>query len=166
MQFEKQGEYNGYQYYIVAQPAGHRCGYVNIPEGHYLYNKNYQDKLDISVDVLEGQKMGKRGVIDLFCWNGEDVNMGILFDVHGGITYSEDCLGDLKGWFIGFDCAHYYDAKDFSIMDEKYKEIEMRFQSRGIVRTREYVEQECHNLINQIIKYESYGEAIPEAKTL
>ena len=157
---EKRDEYKKFEYFCLALPVGHRCGYVRIPEGNKFYGKKYTDKLDFNLDVLKGEKIGKRNVIDVFLSNGKDVTMGLLFNVHGGVTYSYAGLitddGELFGWFIGFDCAHLGDAKDFSIMDDEYKKIEEEHPSfcpGDIIRSLDYVEQECKNLIDQIIKY-------------
>lgn len=44
--------YKGYKGLIIQHPSvGHLCGYVVIPEGHYLYEKHYDD---IDLDVHGG----------------------------------------------------------------------------------------------------------------
>ena len=104
---------------------------------------------------MNNKPIGKRGIVSVFCWDGKKVAMDLLFDVHGGITFSGK-LRDINGWWIGFDCAHSGDAKDTSIMDERHRELEEKYHLNfdgDIVRTKEYVEQECKNLIDQIIKY-------------
>ena len=85
----------------------------------------------------------------------------ILFNVHGGITFSDglSCYPitrDRYLWWFGFDCAHYGDAKDLKAFNEyfpekykKYKELELLYDY-GEVRTLDYVEQECRNLVEQI----------------
>lgn len=37
--------------------------------------------------------------------------LGYHYDVHGGITYSEECRDNEDDWWIGFDCSH---AGDYS----------------------------------------------------
>ena len=58
------------------------------------------------------------------------------FSVHGGITFADfdHPIKDTGLWWIGFDCGHCYDE--------------------GKIRTLEYVQQECRNLVDQIIEYE------------
>lgn len=66
------------------------CGYVGVPPSHPLYGKSYQELEEKRIDL----------------------------EVHGGITYSDFCQGEIchpsdEGeapvyWF-GFDCAHAWD---------------------------------------------------------
>lgn len=116
-------KYLKYDYKVISQPIGHRCGYVRIPKTSKLYGKDYchEDMPD--------------------------------FNVHGGLTFSGK-LKELKGHWIGFDCAHLMDARDPSIMSEEYKKIFKESMFEGAIRTEEYVIQECKNLIKQIIKWE------------
>lgn len=176
---EKEGVYKGYRYKVLALSIGHRCGYVLIPKGHYLYEKGYSDDLNITLDDLKDKKIGKRGVLSLFITalkkdKNKCVSMDMLFDVHGSITFARRIDDE---WWIGFDCAHIGDAKDPSIMDpdllkvykeigqdldKKYKKLSQRsgglkvpFFTDGSIKDTNYVEKECKRLINQIIKY--YG---------
>lgn len=124
----------GYRCVILAQYMGHRCGYIGIPKGNKFYNNHY-DSIDI--------------------------------DVHGGLTFSSGGDGEIKypvksvdTWWIGFDCAHYRDAKDFDLMksfgdSEMVKhtiELERRYPTGGTVRTTEYVEQELIRAVEQLIE--------------
>ena len=73
--------YKGFEYYILSLGT-HPCAYVRIPEWHKFYHKDYDN-----------------------CY----------VECHGGMTYASDNLqitdgGDkVKGWFIGWDYAHYGD---------------------------------------------------------
>ena len=152
-------KYKGFRYLVLGLTMGHRCGYVEIPKGHKLYGLSYSEQLPITFKEISKQKIGKRGIVPIFCagpLKEEDrICMDLLFDVHGGITFSGE-LRDFKGYWIGFDCAHSGDAKDFSLMGEKEKEIWKDFSIRDfgeVIRTTDYVEKECKSLINQIIKY-------------
>lgn len=84
---------HGFPVLMVRQPeAGHWCGYVGVPPGHPWFGKRGDDWEDPTF----------RGV-----------------DVHGGITYSDACRGEVchipapgepdDVWWHGFDCAHYND---------------------------------------------------------
>jgi hypothetical protein len=102
----------GYKAQVVAQPMGHRCGYVTVPEDHPCFGKDYND-----IDI----------------------------EVHGGLTFAHD------GEF-GFDCAHFYDAKDESLMDDVHKRIQAMYPSflyEGTVRTLEFCINECENMAKQ-----------------
>lgn len=86
---------------------GFFCGYVAVEKGHPFYRKSYQDN---------------------------DYYIPSNLDVHGGITYSEECDGDgITGichvtkdddaaWWFGFDCGH---AGDVSPGNELIESIEL-----------------------------------------
>jgi hypothetical protein len=158
MKKEIENTYRGFTYIVLALDRGHRCGYVRIPSGHFLYKKGYSESLSKPTwRVLKNAQIGKRGILSVFCADGKTMTMDILFNVHGGITFAGDFKKELgiKGYWIGFDCAHSGDGKDTTIMDERnikfYKEYPDLYE--GPVRTKEYVEQECKNLIDQIKHY-------------
>lgn len=77
---------------------------------------------------------------------------GVFYDdidiaCHGGLTYSEPTLKtvDKKGWFIGWDYAHYGDYMDYG--DVLFNNM---FQYKKKWTTEEIVE-ECKNVIDQIV---------------
>ena len=79
------GTFKGYNYYIMSY-SSHPCAYIEIPKSHKFFKMDYDD----------------------IYWNYE-------IECHGGLTYSEDHLWNLKdSWFIGWDYAHY---GDFSMRD-------------------------------------------------
>lgn len=130
---EKDFVIDGYRCLVIGQSLGHRCGYVGVPLGHPIYGKHYDD-----IDV----------------------------NVHGGLTYSagDNKLlypsGDKGLWWIGFDCAHYGDGKDFDLIRELSTEDEyeyymntnrrLRLFKDGEIRTREYVEEQLISLVSQL----------------
>ena len=128
---EKEFEVEGFKCVILGSYFGHRCGYIAIPKEHELYGKDY-DSIDI--------------------------------DIHGGFTYAEYSEGeypiksDENVWWIGFDCAHYMDAKDLNLMDKfedkELLEYEISLREKlgqyGTVKTVEYVENELINAVKQI----------------
>ncbi len=77
---------------------GHFCGYIGVPKNHKLFNAaNNYDKASKIFD----------------------------YSVHGGITYCEFELPDVYEYnaqnsyrFIGFDCGHACDGKDFKLVEE------------------------------------------------
>lgn len=155
-------KYRGFRYLVLTMDAGHRCGYVRIPKDHQIHGIDYNQETSVKMKDVADEEIGKRGIIPLMLQatgKKENVPLSWLFDVHGGITFT----GKLRGfhsWWIGFDCAHLGDGKDESIMSNEYKNITLRFAALagGTIRTTEYVEQECKNLIDQLIKY------FPESK--
>lgn len=78
---------------------------------------------------------------------------GVFYDnidisCHGDLTYSELTLNtvDKKGWFIGWDYAHYGDY-----MDYENATLNNMFLDKKKWTTEEIVE-ECKNVINQIVE--------------
>ena len=126
---EKDFMVDGYRCAIVGRKMGHRCGYIGLPKEHKYYGKDYND-----IDV----------------------------DIHGGWTYSNnsnDYPVESNGlWWIGFDCAHWDDGKDFELIKvlasiEEYthlKTMELMFPSDGTVRTIDFVEHELRNAVEQL----------------
>ena len=160
--------YKGYRCVVVFQEMGHRCGYVGVEKGHSLYGKDYADYLDVKKSDLEGVEVGKRGVIPMLSASFDEddrVKLELYFNVHGGLTYASDGKGqypvESNLWWFGFDCAHWEDAYDLTLALEYFGdnpriqsriEIERQYPTIGEVRTKEYVEEECKSLVNQIIE--------------
>lgn len=122
-------EYKGYVCIVFALNSGYRCGYVLIPETHQLYTKEH---------------------IDLEC--------------HGGITFNKVFEGGEH--VIGFDCAHLGDSPDISIMSETHIKTYQMFNSifdglcedGSTIKTKEYVFENCKNMVEQLIKLENNNE--------
>ena len=141
---EKDWESNGLRCVVIMTEMGHRCGYVGVSKEHMLYGVSYNDKVESLKGKLEELKesdVGKRGIMSLIGWNGETVSPEILFNVHGGLTYSGDSKeypveSDL--WWFGYDCAHHGDAKDLTMVSETIRKIEMGFPTYGVLRTLDY----------------------------
>jgi len=141
------GTHQNYPYYVVLY-QGHRCRYVGIPETHPLYKKHYSDPIPenlVSIwEKIKQETVGKRGIIEIFLVAvSEDYsNIGLLFDVHGGITFSAHAFkSDYPNhWFFGYDCAHYDDSPSVQTIDycvteclflaDQLKEIEL-FTQKG-----------------------------------
>jgi len=137
------GEYKGYPYLITFTGTAHRCGYVAIDEGHPLYGKDLmQNSAPEPFDLC----------------------------VHGGITFHEKGTHVLERLFpdqphcndewIGFDAAHAWDGKDWEKHAKYFGEEKMKklssyftfFDRDETIRTYSYIEQQCKNLIDQIIE--------------
>lgn len=113
-------KYEGFRCVVILSTVGHRCGYVGVNEEHPLFNHEYGDtvpeELIYLMTEIQEAPVGKRGVIDLLCYDPKNPRVGILFDVHGGITYSGlndvgyPVESDEKLWFFGYDCAHAEDT--------------------------------------------------------
>lgn len=113
---------------------GHRTGYVRLNQEQYeTIKKQYEENLDTCIDC------------------------------YGGVTFIEEVNDSLylpDGYWVGFDTAHCDDAPDL----EKVKEIfpnqneEMRkiyfmmVNHGGVIKTKQFVEDECKYIIDQLLK--------------
>ena len=71
----------------------------------------------------------------------------IDIDCHGGLTYSRNYLHtiDHKGWFIGWDYAHYTDFAGYEL------NFPQEIRTNGKRWTTEEIILECRRVIEQII---------------
>lgn len=101
----------------------------------------------------------KVGAINLFCANTpseEATSIVLLIDVHGGLTYSEQGVGELEGlWVFGFDCAHAGDL--CPVTAEKYGD-----RGHETYRDFEYVKRETESLARQLAAV----KAVPSQKEI
>lgn len=175
---EREFEHAGYKCVVVFQEMGHRCGYVGVPKGSKLYGKSYTDKLDIKLEEVKDMKIGNRGIIPWFCACLDDkeerVSLDLYFDVHGSLTYSgggKNSKYPIKSdlWWLGFDCDHAGDRKDYEYTMKLFPEQENRCKylmridrevygeagnTKDVIRSEEYVAEECRRLAEQIREYE------------
>lgn len=152
---------SGLRCVVLAVDVGYRCGYVEVNKNHPLFKVGYSQKVEVLDQLWEKAKegpIGKRGIIPIFleaCSKDAVKSPQIVFDVHGSLTYSgggEDFAVKSGGWWFGFDCAHAGDGKDVSIMSDEYKIFYEKYPNSfgDIVRTKEYVENECRKLAEQL----------------
>lgn len=107
--------YKGYTCLINrVEFSGHLCGYVLLTENHKFYNHGYDE---IENHLTDG--------------------------VHGGLTFSEHCIGEYlpKGYWIGFDCAHYTDLQP--LLNHSF--------GGSVYRNMSYVEKELKSLVDQLV---------------
>lgn len=147
------GEYKGFHYLITFTGCGHRCGYVALPPEHILSNKDLQ----------------------LTCASAPEPYDDL--SVHGGITFHESGTHILERLmpnkphcediWIGFDAAHYMDGRDWDCHEKYYgkackdalyacgAEFRHLTERDETIRTYEFMENECKNLIDQLIEKEA-----------
>ena len=141
---------------VIFYALGHRCGYVNVSKTP-LHGIDYSEDLNLNID-LSDRSCDKLSPISLLCWDGEKKSLEILCNVHGGITFSGTFTNDPDSWWIGFDCAHYRDAKDANSIMKYFPEEYDYLNSQGLfdtwmdgsVKNLAYVKQECMNLAEQL----------------
>ena len=151
-----------YRCVVIMTYMGHRCGYVGLPKSHPLHGAEYGEATSILSASWQRAKhgaTGKRGVIPLFCAaissDAENATPELVFDVHGGITYSGDSktypVKNTGRWWYGFDAGHCDDAKDLNAIDNpQLRETYSRLQEYGTIRTLEYMMSECASLVKQL----------------
>lgn len=146
------GTYKDHEYLIVLNKAGHRCGYVAIPDKH-KFN-------DTKLEMREMFSGGKK-------YEHYDYN-SLNIDCHGGLTFMDRQHGlkelltvPCNDFWIGFDCGHGWDSPDVEAYkkyygEEEYKKRESFFEAmdEGISNIRDfsYAEKECHKIIDQLIE--------------
>lgn len=172
---ESDFNYKGYRCVVIFGDFGTRCGYVGVTKDSKFYGKSFDSTTDVRLKDLH-EPLGKRSILTLFgAPESEEgfVRMDLLFDVHGGLTYGEgycDYPVESEGiWWLGFDCAHAGDGKDLDLLEELWgdedivkrrlkveREVNAKYPtvSDGPVRSKEYCEDECRSLVEQIIKWE------------
>lgn len=139
----------GLQALAVLTGLGHRCGYVGVGEDHPLFGIGYGQECEY-LEFPGDEPIGKRGILSLL--GGEPTSPGVVFDVHGGITFAGDRThiegADKELWFFGFDCAHAGDAPE---PEPDYRQDFYQAMGCEVVRTLDYVVGECESLARQII---------------
>lgn len=150
------GTYKDYEYIITFTEMGHRCGYVAVPPGHKLDFVKYEKR----------KVPGSDREYDSYEYDAYDI------DCHGGITFCKREHGLKKllktpcnDLWLGFDCAHSGDGKDIALIEEYYgansgqvkfyeQYPQFLFHEGETVKEFDYVERECHSIINQLIEKE------------
>lgn len=117
------GVHNGFEWTVVKNCLGYRCGYIRLPKGHPWHGKHYHD-----IDNAECHGGLTFSEPDKPCGKGED-----------------------DAWWIGFDCAHAWDLPDPELYshDYAYMALPAKFDAYSVVRDQNYVESECKSLCDQ-----------------
>lgn len=109
---------------VIMTDMGHRCGYVGVPTTHPLYGNHYTEPNEV---IPPGYSVPES-----------------YFDVHGGLTYSDDLPGCITKckidgeiyWWFGFDCGHTMDDPCFG----------------NTHRSCQYVVTQCEFLAEQLVE--------------
>ncbi len=143
------GKYKDYEFLIVLNKLGHRCGYVAIPPEH-KYSQTKESEREMPTG--KKYKMYDYDTLDIEC--------------HGGLTFMASDHGLKKlltnpctDMWIGFDCGHLYDASDYDCLVKYYgeqtdsrKETIALLSEMGTIKKFNYVESECKSIIDQLIQ--------------
>lgn len=125
----------GFLCVVLALQMGYRCGYMAVPKGHPWHGKGY-DEIEPWPEVHGGLTFASAGS-DVPSWQGVVVR------------------DNKDSWWLGFDCAHLGDARDFTIMDDIHKRIFkdtnaiLGSDRAETIKTRKYVKDELRSLARQ-----------------
>lgn len=147
------GTYKDYEYLIVLNTTGHRCGYVALPPEH-KYSQTPMEERTIFGKTYKH-------------WDYDSLDI----DVHGGLTFMspEHDLKDLlpvpcADMWIGFDCGHTYNdmcdieaykkyfGKESTETKKSFFDAMIHGYDVQTVKTFKYAEKECHGIIDQLIE--------------
>jgi hypothetical protein len=127
------GEHLGFEWIVVHNGSGYRCGYVRVPGGHPWHGKEWNEL----EEIIECHGGVTFGAPDRPCDKG----------------------GADDAYWVGFDCAHAGDAPDPQLPGyDRRQTIGALLSFVGIssdrydndtVRTQEYVEAECRSICEQ-----------------
>lgn len=118
-------EDSGLDCLIVRGPNGALCGYVGVPESHFMYEEHY-DAID--VDVHGGLTFANK------CNPSESEAENIC---HTGT------VANATVWWLGFDCSHYGDiSPKFHAMHGSHNDS---------YRTFNYVKKQVKSLAAQLV---------------
>ncbi len=128
------GTYKGYEYLISFTNMGHRCGYVAVPNG---IAGDYDDITCHGGVTFEDIDHSFKDILDTPCadlWIGFDAaHAGDLADLDKALEYFENEPGIIE-----------YKR----ITEESFNKL---YQLGERHRNYEYMEKECHNIIEQLI---------------
>lgn len=168
---ERQFEHMGYECVVTFGVSGYRCGYVGIPKGHPLYGKDYKDYLEIKKEDLKDREIiGAFPLLRALSDDDERIRIEAYFQCHDGITFANGGKNsnypiDSDLWWFGFDCGHCDDAKELELAYERFPKYRESISSQIeadidglIIRTEEYVAEECKKLAEQLKEFEKGEE--------
>lgn len=140
------GYSNGLAYRIVRHPVmGHLCGYVKLTKHHPLYKA--------ATARLTRPKWGRPGQVETVRRGYNQRDLARL-DVHGGTTFF-DKLSWARGYWVGFDCAHFDDTVPSMIV---FGGLPKEYQGvyRDVAFVKEQVDQLAQQLASMAASFGSY----------
>lgn len=168
---EREFEHAGYKCVVTFSAMGHRCGYVGVPKIHPLYGKGYNEHIEIKkFDIGDREISGIFPLLGACLDEDERIRIEAYFQCHGGVTFADGgenskypIESDL--WWFGFDCAHAGDKADLNYAMQKFPDCQEVYRTRllienkytiedDVIRTEEYVADECKKLAEQLKEFE------------
>lgn len=139
------------------------CGYVGIKPDHPLYGVKYGSEVSILKPLVEKILQRPMSIspsfavmLDALVGQGIKASPDRIFDVHGGITYSDYCGGhichiddtqDVKTFWYGFDCGHCDDMVPAT--ESMYRSLACEAR-RDVYRDLGYAKDQSEKLADQL----------------
>lgn len=123
--------YRDYQYTVVFNDGGHRCGYVKVPPDNPAHNESYDD---VRVECHGGLTYGKQDETGEGSWIGFDC---AHYSDAPEIAKAKEIFPDSKRWHVQ-ELIENLGAENPFPKPVKH------------VRTLEYVKEECRSIIDQL----------------
>jgi hypothetical protein len=113
----------GYPAQVVAHPAGHRCGYVTVPDNHPCYGVDYDECMHI--EVHGGLTFADGGTFGFDCAHYDDAPDPALMSANykklndawpqdGAVRTLDYCIEQCESM-----------ARQFKALEEKQEEVEV-----------------------------------------
>lgn len=128
--------------------TGALCGYVGIPKGHFLYGREYNDKIKKPDNFDEITTEGLP-IISIFankeCVDSKEMPVDWLLKAHGGITWSGPHFlsSEEDLWYFGFDCSH---SGDICPAYDHDWAVESNYEYRDFEYVKNWVKRLAHQL--------------------
>lgn len=150
----------GLHYWMQRNSMKAWCGYVGIPKSHPWFGLSYGDEVYVpNRGELQFSEIGSpiAYLIEVLkpAPKADMVNIDVLLDAHGGITWS----GDHKPrhypdglWWFGFDCSHAWDTSPQDMIRAFVDPYDSPWRLRGdsVYRDHKYVRSQCFKLASQL----------------
>lgn len=141
--------------------GGTFCGYAAVGTDHPLFSMG----CDSLIHVVDADKVPFNGnYIGLLATafdpsaQGNLIRLDMALEVHGGLTYADDCLAGIDNelfgllWWFGFDTSHCYDLQPFEF-DFGAGSLISLDRTGASYRTFEYVKEQTMKLARQLAAF-------------
>lgn len=169
---ERLWQHSGTFCLVIGTDLGHRCGYALVPDSHPDFARFDNEDLKRYEEYATDPNMAV--FANLYSTPEKRLSMArqsfweMKIEVHGGVTFAQEMKstdwehrleggdGVPSGFWIGFDCAHLYDARDPELLrsfgQEHFDRISeiMKFWDDGHIWTTEEVVIETNAMADQI----------------
>jgi len=129
-------EYSGFPCDIRRNHFGSFCGYAGVPKEHILYGVDYGSE-NRAIKRVANSNFQLATIY----------SPELIFNVHGGITFSGHLHENKEYWYFGFDCAHYLDLAPYML---QFTQMTM---GKEVYRDINYVKSQTQELADQLKEF-------------